>query len=70
MNNNLDKFKILSISNPIIPIYKKKSVSNEELIEIKRFQDIENKFWINIGSSTKEFLLSSSLESMYISKIS
>lgn len=69
MNNKLDKLKILSIPDPIIPIYKKKSVSNEELIEINRLQDIENEFWINIGS-TKEFLVSSSLESMYNSKIS
>jgi len=63
MNNKLDKLKFLSISNPIIPIYIKKSVSNEELIEIKRLQDIENEFWINTGSN-KAFL--SSLEIMHV----
>ena len=68
MNNKLDKLKILSVSNTLIPIYKKKLVSNEELIEIKRLQDIENEFWINIGS-TKDFSLLS-LECMSNSKIS
>jgi len=49
MNNKLEKLKILSSSNPTIPIYKKKPISNDELIEIKRLQDIENECWINIG---------------------
>jgi len=68
MNNKLDKLKILSVSNTLIPIYKKKSVSKEELIEIKRLQDIENEFWINIGS-TKNFSRLS-LECISNSKIS
>jgi hypothetical protein len=51
MNNKLENLKILSFSNPIIPIYIKKPVSDQELIEIKRLQNIENEYWMSIGST-------------------